>query len=262
VRLLALLVAVSLLPANVLPQQLTPTPVRSVQAVSLLSQAVGTSGGLQTLAGIQDFVASGNITYFWADEPVVGNVTLRARGIGQFKLESTTPQGQLSWVTDGGAGSIRNLDRSVTTLSYQNAINLGSLTLPSLALVAALRDSTTAVSDLGLADVNGAKLEQIRVQRKANAAIDPNNMLSKMSTRDYFLDPATAQVVFIRDSMAAPYDSSELYTHEVSFSDYRNSDGLLLPYSITEQIGGQRTWTIQLTSIAFNQGLSDADFQL
>jgi hypothetical protein len=262
VRLLSLLVAVCLLPANVFPQQLTPTPARSVQAVALLSQAVGTSGGLQTLAGIQDFVASGNITYFWADDPVIGSVTVRGRGIDQFKLEGTTPKGQHAWVADGGSGSVRNLDGSVVALSYQNAINLGSLTLPALALAAALRDSTTSVTYLGVADVNGAKLEQIRVQRKAKAPIDPNNMLSKMSTRDYFVDPTTAQVVLVRDSMAAPDNSSELYPHEVAFSDYRNSNGVLVPYAISEQFGGQRTWTIQLTAIAFNQGLSDADFEL
>lgn len=261
-RLLSCLLVLTLLSPSTLPQQLASAPARNVQALSLLGQAVNASGGPQALAGIQDFVASGNITYFWGDDPVTGSVTLRGRGVAQFKLESSTPKGQLNWFVDWGNGAVKNLDGSVATLPYQNAVNLGSFTLPSVALAAALQDSTTSVIDFGVAAVNGAKLEQIRVQRKANAVIDPNGMLTKMTVRDYFFDPATAQLVLIRDSLVDPARSSESYTHEVSFSDYRNTNGLLVPYSISEQIAGQRTWSIQLTSIAFNQGLSDADFQL
>jgi hypothetical protein len=45
------------------------------------------------------------------------------------------------------------------------------------------------------------------------------------------------------------------------FSDYRAINGILVPFSITERVAGQTTWTIQLSQIAFNTGLGDTDFQ-
>jgi len=54
----------------------------------------------------------------------------------------------------------------------------------------------------------------------------------------------------------------ESYQHEISFSDHRLASGLLVPFAISEKIAGQQTWTIQLSQITFNAGLSDPDFQL
>jgi hypothetical protein len=39
-------------------------------------------------------------------------------------------------------------------------------------------------------------------------------------------------------------------------------NGILVPFSINEQMGGQKTRDIQLTQISFNTGLQDAAFVL
>jgi outer membrane lipoprotein-sorting protein len=51
------------------------------------------------------------------------------------------------------------------------------------------------------------------------------------------------------------------YPHEVQFSDYRLVNGVLAPFSITEKNSHQRTSTVQIDHMTFNQGLQDSDFQ-
>jgi hypothetical protein len=48
--------------------------------------------------------------------------------------------------------------------------------------------------------------------------------------------------------------------YELIFEDYRTQDGAAIPFSITERMNGQKTWTITLDSVTTNTGLSDADF--
>src|SRR5262249_31767304 len=46
------------------------------------------------------------------------------------------------------------------------------------------------------------------------------------------------------------------------FSDYRNVDGVAVPFRQEISIEGQLMYTYQFTAIEFNHGLSDADFNV
>jgi len=46
------------------------------------------------------------------------------------------------------------------------------------------------------------------------------------------------------------------------YSDYRPVNGILAPFSIREEMGGQLVWKIDLDQISFNSGLQDANFDL
>jgi hypothetical protein len=50
--------------------------------------------------------------------------------------------------------------------------------------------------------------------------------------------------------------------HEVHYSNYQTVGGVLMPFSITEDLTGQATWTIQLSQIKFNVGLQESAFAL
>jgi len=36
----------------------------------------------------------------------------------------------------------------------------------------------------------------------------------------------------------------------------------MVPFSVSEYVGGQKVWSLQITDIKFDTGLSDSDFQL
>jgi outer membrane lipoprotein-sorting protein len=50
-------------------------------------------------------------------------------------------------------------------------------------------------------------------------------------------------------------------THEVIFSNFAIVSGLKVPLSIVEKLGGQKTWSLQLNSVTFNNGLDASIFK-
>src|SRR5690242_5739911 len=86
----------SLASVQLKPQQSSVTVQRDPLALAVLTQAVAAAGGTDAIASIQDFTASGTITYFWAGQGVHGPVTLRGVGTQQFRLDANLPEGTRS----------------------------------------------------------------------------------------------------------------------------------------------------------------------
>src|SRR2546425_892815 len=57
------------------------------KGVDVLIQSVNASGATNPLKPIQDFTATGAITYFWAGEQVQGTATVKGRASDQFRIE-------------------------------------------------------------------------------------------------------------------------------------------------------------------------------
>ncbi len=83
-------------------QQSNPSVQRDAQAISILSQAVNAVGGHATVAGIQDFTATGTITYSWAGEAVPGTVTVYGKGVHQFRMDANVSGGTQSLTVNFG----------------------------------------------------------------------------------------------------------------------------------------------------------------
>ena len=237
-------------------------PQPDPQAVAILTQCLNAAGGAQAFAAVRDFSASGTITYYWAGKEVQGNVKVRGRGTGQFRLDATLPEGVRSWVVSDGAGSLKEASGNIGRIPYHNAVDFGSLTFPLSHILAALNDPSMSISYLGVVTKSGREFHQIRVRQTFSEGADPGGILTKLNTKDFFIDAASFQVSRTLDMIHPEKDSTQDHPHEMEFSDYRPVNGLFVPFSITEKIGGQRTWTIQLSAISFNPGLTDADFKL
>src|SRR5207302_8995380 len=65
-----------------------PPPQRDPQAVTILQRCLVAAGGAQAFGAIQDFLASGTITYYWAGQEVIGSVTAQGKGLTEFRLDS------------------------------------------------------------------------------------------------------------------------------------------------------------------------------
>lgn len=92
------------------PQLALVVTASDAQAVSIASQALAAAGGLQNLSVLQDYTAKGQITYYWAGKEVQGAVTLRGRGLDQFRLDANLPEGARSWAVSHGMGKLLSTD--------------------------------------------------------------------------------------------------------------------------------------------------------
>jgi hypothetical protein len=117
--------------------------------------------------------------------------------------------------------------------------------------VFALNSSRYSVTDKGFVQIDGHSAHDIAVQAVLPGTSDS---MSQYHTRDIFVDASTLQVMMTQDVTPGNF------VRDVIYSDYRSVNGVSVPFSIKETIGGAETWAIQLNQITFNAGLQDASF--
>lgn len=246
---------------NTNSQQTSLAVQRDPQAVSLLAQALNAAGGSSIASSVQDFSATGDITYYWAGEEVSGPATVRGQGKSNFRMDAQLPDGSRSWLTTDMQGATRETDGSIKTIQYANAVNLGSLILPYIGMAAALSDSTYSISTGGTTVVNGRSAILVRVQQTFQVSVDPTGDQTKWNTKAYAIDPQSFAVLETVDTMWSEDGRMLPISHEVLFSNFVTTNGLRVPFSITEKLGGQQTWSLQLSAITFNTGIPASVFQ-
>lgn len=246
-----------------LAQQTTTsaTAVRDPQALNILAECLTAAGGAQAISGIQDFTETGNITYFWAGQQTIGSVTVRGLGTSYFRLDADLSQGTRSWAVNGLAGTTKNADGSLVPISYANAVNMGSLTLPYLSIAAVLNDSSISVSTVGTTTVNGRQGTMIQVQKIFSSSDDPSGELTQINTKSYIVDSQSFVLLETEDTLWSSDGRMLPTTHELIFSNFNVANGITVPFSIEEMVGGQQTWSLQLATITFNSGLTTGIFQ-
>lgn len=244
------------------PSQTQSTaPTRDPQAISVVTQSLTAAGGAQAVTAIGDYKATGTVTYFWAGQEVTGSTTIQGRGTNQFRIDSTLSSGTYTLVVSNGAGVVKDIRGVTSHISSKNALTKGNLSFPLAELATRLQDTTVSITSLGLVTYNGHQANQIRTERILAIDNTPGQALSKFTTRDFFIDPETFQVLGTQDTVYPDNPAAQGSPHQILFSNYQTVNGILVPFTISELVGGQQTWTIQLTQISFNSGLSDADFQ-
>ena len=230
------------------------------RAISVMNACINASGGSQALIGIQDFVASGSTTFNW-NEPTSASSTLKGRIGNQFRFDAALGSGTRSWVVSDGNGGLVDADGSRTAFSRQTGYSLRNLTLPVLDFSVALSDQYAAISYVGLVATDQGPAHQIHIQEVYPKSIDPAGLLSEPLSRDYFIDPHSFLLIETKDNQSSSIGSQQTYVHDLQFSGFESINGLTIPLSVTERVGGQQTWSLRLSVVTFNVGLADSDFE-
>jgi hypothetical protein len=266
-QFLAAIFACLFLAAQVVAQS-TPDPT------ALLSQAIAAAGGKATIEGVRDFIAHGTVTQFRSStQTEVGQITIKGRGDGQLRIDSVLQDGKTTSqaITNGG-GQFKDFTGKLRNISFPNAVNAGWLTLPYLRLVAALDDSSVELSYVGLQSIKGTSFHQVRVIRHFPKEMDPKDLLSSLRTADFYLNSTDLKITGVVDHVHPERASIGITNHgkvvtrdiprALYYSDFRPVNGVLVPFAITTEIAHQRLWSVQLTDVTFNVGLTDSDFTL
>ena len=257
-----LLIGFLLLAPAAYPQTTATTVVRDPQAVAVLIQVLSAVGGGRPISSIQNFTASGTITYYWAGKEVSGPATVSSRGSDEFRLDSQLPEGMRSLVVNHGHGRLRDVSGRIADLSDFNAVNIGILTFPYITLAASLADPLTSVARVG-SQAPDPQVYQIRVQCHLPQLQDPGGALSRFCVRDYFIDSLSGLIVRVSYQSHADYDVRKEYPVDVVLEDYAGMTGVNFPRTIRQKLDGQTIWELRLSSVNLNVGgLTDSDFDL
>jgi len=253
---------VLLLPCSLLAQSATTPPAPTGAAA--LEQALSAAGGLKALLAIQDFTATGTITYYWGGNQVQAPAKLFGRAPDQFRLDSSLPQGTRSYAVSHGAGALKDTGGNVIPIPFHNTINVGVLSFPFFPILARLNDPGVAFTDLGMGPnpSGSGQLHLIQTQKQFAAKADPAAVLSNLTTTVFYLDATTNLPVGISDSTHPVETATKNYPHWVYYGNYTSVGGVQVPMLIREAVGGQTVWELRLSSIQFNAGLTDANFTM
>jgi hypothetical protein len=258
-----LFVSALLLPA-VLFGQVQSNATQDPQAVSVLNQALSVAGGATAHRAVTDYTGSGTITYH-GNPDVQGTVSIKALNSVAIRIDATLPTGVRSWAVHDGVATTKheNGARSVAAnppnapssdaFPYQTPLFPSSIAFPYRQLTNILVNPSFSVSYNGMTQVDGHSVHDIQVQRVSAGGIDP---MSQYHVREFFIDTTTFQIVMTQDLV--PKNT----VHQIHYSNYTPVSGVLVPFAITEDLGGQSTWTIQLNQVSFNSGLQDSTFVL
>jgi len=242
------------------------------QAANILNQALTVAGGASVINAIKDYTATGNITYH-RGEDVSGTVTMNGLDVDQFRLDANLPNGVFTQSFSDGRIGTKTADGNVSWSSpaapipgqtpkpipssdsfpYQPPKFPGSLPVPYLQIATVLSTPRYMISYRGIVNIDGHPTHEIEAQEVFKGRGDP---MSEYNTSDYFIDVSTLRLIMIEDLVP------KNVVHQIRYSDYRSVSGVLIPFSIIEEMGGQATWEIQLTKIGFNAGLQDSVFAL
>lgn len=238
-------------------------PHRDPALLDVLRRVVNTAGGAQALAAVHDITESGEVTFHWSDE-VNGAIVIRLLGGNHFRMEADTADGKRTWTVKDGVGWVREADGVVRSLSYENSLNLGNLTFPVGQVSAAMRDSETDISLVGIETIAGRPVYRLRMKGQLglhNPKTGPDASIAK----DLLIDAANFDIISVEDRPFQTYESggqvSDKPSRAIEFSDFRNVNGVRMPFLITTRLMRQKTLTIHLTNVAFNNNLGEQDFE-
>jgi hypothetical protein len=251
-------------PSTFAQNQPTPSlaPTKDPQAIAVLTQSLNAVGGLPSIASIQSYTGTGNITYNWADQPVQAPVTVQGMGIGNFRMDSVLPEGTQTWACSGYSGVSINPDGSTQRTPYYNLLSSGSMTLPYVRIASFISDSSTTISYVGLVTIEGQQAYQIHFAM-AVSALPPASALTALpglGTFDLYLDPASFLVTKLTETVRSDSNFNTTLPRELDFANYRTVGNIAVPFTISETINGQTTWSISLDSMVFNTPLTVSVF--
>jgi outer membrane lipoprotein-sorting protein len=239
-------------------QQTSTTVARDPQAISILSQSLTVAGGLAAISAIQDATGTGTITYTWAGSDNQGTVTIYSKGPNEFRMDSIMPNGKTSLIINGTAGESVGFDDVKESLQFCNLTAISGAAFPAARLAAALTNSSTGIAYRGLVTINDSQVYELHVAPSVSQV--PNISLRGLGEFDVYIDPSTSQLLEIADVVTSAKDVNSTYIREIVFSNPVSTNGLSIPFAISEKFDGQIVWSVQLSSIALNSGISDSLF--
>ena len=242
------------------PAAAQQTVERDPVALAIAQQALAAMGGGQSLLSYQDSEARGTLTIAVAASrnwPIV----LKSKGTKKVRVELSKPNGTNTLIVNGGRGVLKHADRTTRRLQPYTTIGQRVSHIPVFSLLAEYWDSNVEVTYVGQAVVSGRPAEVVALSLPSGDLL-PASLARAASRTLFFIDKLSGLVAKVEYDHYAENDSNAKQKVETFFSDYRNVNGVLVPFRQITHTDGRLESELVLSSVAFNVGISDSEFAL
>jgi hypothetical protein len=210
---------------------------------------LGTARHLQAAGASQwqGFQAAGSITYSGSAAHPQGTATLTITRDGLTRLDVTSSLGTTSLRIQGPGGAFQDVKGKQYRLPPRNA-RAGLFAYPFL-----LSPQFLEQQGLSLAAVpwqlDGKSFGRLSVTRPVVNRPASSRANSEVVVTDIYVSPDTHLPYKSVELVGALDLSPQRYVRVVTYEDYRDVEGVELPFRYTETINGQRSWVLQLTTV-------------
>jgi hypothetical protein len=242
------------------PLRAATAPTSDPQAVAFAAKSVAAMTGGSAIA---DVTLSGNVTRIAGSDRQSGTATLTAKGFAESRVDLALSGGARSEVRNASAGPNAGKwlgsDGVVHTISLHNRLTDASWFFPALgSLAAAVTDPNVVLVYVGQQRQHPTSFEHIQTH-----IYNPYlTSVRSLSTMDFYLDARTLLPSIVMFNEHPDNDQTVNISVQVMFSDYRNVNGVQIPFHIQRYINDGLVLDIHLTSASVNTGISDSNFSL
>jgi hypothetical protein len=242
--------------ADVNSQQISTTVQRDPQAIAIVQQSLTAI----TINIPADSSATGTVTVVEGSTTLAGTIQILTRGAGQTAETVTLPNSQRQVIYSSGDAKEVTAGQSVIP-PLELAVTDQCPDFPLPFLLSSLSSPDVAFRYIGLETLNGTVVQHIQIWNTF-ASNSHLQQLAPFSMRDIWFDAQNrlpVKVAYVRRTGGIAQPS---FAIELSFSSYANINGVLYPFQIKKSFNGTPWETIMIQSVAFNVGLTDAQFQV
>jgi zinc protease len=228
----------------------TPRPTAGrppLSARELVSRAVAAKGGVAKLRSIETVRAAATMTVTIGGRPVDLETVTSIHYPGSFRMDAKTPAGPLVQVFHNGEFWVQDARGSREAPQAVADEIRANVQRDSIGLLLGLLDRKLTAARVPDVQVSGHAMPAIRV---TGASMPPLTVI---------FDPATALIVRQRYLAPAAQGQPAVDTEE-EFSDFRDVDGLKVPFTAAVKVSGVLTVRRTLHSVEYNVPIDAAIF--
>lgn len=234
----------------------TPSLERNPQALAVLSKMLSVTGW----SAPADAVATGTVTRYRGDIQDVVNVTLKFKGHSEARVDVADPTSPTSTVINGEQAA---LTKSAETRSIPSRSTPSpSVALPIFSALLNTSDPNLAFRFMGTETVSGQTASRLEIDYIS----PPDDPRPQAQRRDghltLWVSVASLLPIQIQYPRISKDNPTSVFTATRVYSDYRTISGVAVPFHQDEYGGNQHISSLQLDTVSFNEGLSDAEFAI
>lgn len=252
---------------------LNSLPLQSQTIAATTNAKVALTQALARLSGGQAFT---DVVINTTAKRVTGpttegvNVVLKGRGaaFGKVDYGVSSPEVRTeTYASSAGIPACEWIDVSgAAHLSPAQNCVVAIWWLPQLSPLAWIADPDVIATYLGHENYLGSAVEHYTITKRFSSQSATSSAaatrIALLATIDAYFDSGSGLPTVLAYPIHPDSDLATDLRIEVRFSNYTSIGGVLVPYRITRLVNGGVTLDITVTSVMFNAGLSDNEFEL
>jgi hypothetical protein len=235
--------------------------VQSISAQQVANPQAVLSGVVALLGAttVQSTTLSGNAEFIAGATDDTGSFTATCSLAGSSQLQlqlgssSRTESRQTVNGVTGGAWT-DNLGQQ-HSMATQNLFTTASWFCPHLALSSFLQNTGISIQFVGDETRNGVPVVHFTVSTPPVDSSAQSLFLSRLSTTEIYLDAVSQRPVAIAFNAHSDSDAKIDIPIEIRFSNYTNSNGVWIPYTIQRYVNSNLSLTMQVNSASPSSAL-------